>query len=174
MIVPPNNLLNMMHLILQENKWNGLFLKAGTRHSTWDTERMGSWLDYLTNQYPIRPYPVIHRMYCFPRVTINKVSQFEWLRITETYYLRDLKAESMKSRCQRGNTLWNLYWKNPSLPLPSSGSLLVIAYIPWLVGASFQSSVFIWLSSLFACLSLCPNSYFFYKDTCQTGFFVVV
>ena len=42
MMVPVNKLLNMMDLILQENKLNGLFLKAGTRHSTWDTERVGS------------------------------------------------------------------------------------------------------------------------------------
>lgn len=160
MMVPANNLLNMMDLILQENKWNGLFLKAGTRHSTWDIDRVGSWLDYLTNWYPIRPYPVTHRMYCFPRVTVNKMSQLERLRTMEMCSLRVLKAGSMKSRCQRGNTLWNLYWENPSLPLPSSGSLLAISYIPWLVGASFQSSVFTWLSSLCVSVSVSKSLFF--------------
>lgn len=134
---------------------------------------MGSWRDYLTDWYRIRPYPGIHRMYCFPRVTVNKVSQLEWLRITETYYLKVLKAESMKSRCQRGNTLWNLYWKNPSLSLPSSGSLLAISYIPWLIGASFQSCFHMAVFPL--CVSVSVSKFlFFYKDTCHTGFFVVV
>lgn len=68
----------------------------------------------------------------------NIVSQFEWLKITEIYYLIVLEAGSLKSSCQPGHTTSESLWES-FLTSSHFWCLLIVFGVSLLIDALLQS-----------------------------------
>lgn len=104
----------------------------------------------ISNLTSVRKCIPTNQLYSFTRAGITKCHKLGDFRLMEISCLTVPEARSLKSRCGQGHVP-----SETGLPpvLLASGSEQRSAAV-WSVDTSLRSSVFMWLSSLHACLSL--------------------